>query len=112
MARDALKARRKLRKREQSFEVEPSVEFDNAASAQMTLIEVNCRDRVGLLHDLARALAAENVNIVSAIIATYGEHVVDVFYVKDLFGMKVTQSSKRRRIEEVLLTAINNSAPG
>lgn len=112
VAREALKARRKLRKREQSFEVTPSVDFDNDAAELLTVVEVNCRDRVGLLHDLARALASENINIVSAIIATYGEHVVDVFYVKDLFGMKVTQTGKQRRIERALLTAIDKSAPG
>ncbi|MEM9726765.1 MAG: ACT domain-containing protein, partial [Pseudomonadota bacterium] len=109
--RDALKSRRKLRPRERPFEVTPSVSFDNDASDLLTMIEVNCRDRVGLLHDLARSLANEHVNIVSAIIATYGEHVVDVFYVKDLFGMKITAQSKRARIERALLSAIDKAAP-
>ena len=112
VARDALQARRKLRRREQPFEVTPRVSFENDAAELLTVIEVNCRDRVGLLHDLARALGSENVNIVSAIIATYGEHVVDVFYVKDVFGMKVTQDGKQRRIEQALLTAIDKYAPG
>ena len=73
------------------------------------MIEVNARDRPGLLYDLARALAAENVNIYSAIIATYGEHAVDVFYVKDLFGMKIASPQKQKRIEATLLTAIERS---
>lgn len=111
LARDALKARRKLRKREQPFEVEPQIVFDNDAADRLTVIEVNGRDRVGLLHDLARALAAESVNIVSAIIATYGEHVVDVFYVKDVFGMKITQPGKQERVERALVTAIEKSGP-
>lgn len=109
VARDALKEKRRLRPRERPFEVEPMISFDNSASDAFTVIEVNGRDRVGLLYDLARTLTYENVNISSAIIATYGEHVVDVFYVKDLFGMKITQPSKQRRIEAALLTAMERA---
>ncbi len=107
--RDALRERRKLKPREQSFEVAPSVVFDNDASDLYTVIEVNGRDRVGLLYDLSRALAGENVNIASAIIATYGEHAVDVFYAKDLFGMKITSPTKQRRIEKTLHEALERS---
>ena len=106
VARDALRERRRLRARERPFEVAPFISFDNAASDVFTVVEVNARDRPGLLYDLARALAAENVNIFSAIIATYGEHVVDVFYIKDLFGMKIQSAPKQKRIEDALLTAI------
>ncbi len=109
VARDALREKRRLRPRERPFEVEPFVSFDNTASDVFTVIEVNGRDRVGLLYDLARALTSENVNISSAIIATYGEHAVDVFYVKDLFGMKITQPAKQRRIEAALLTALERA---
>ncbi|MCI4663859.1 MAG: [protein-PII] uridylyltransferase [Neomegalonema sp.] len=109
VARDALRERRKLRPRERPFDVAPFVAFDNAASDVFTVIEVNARDRVGLLYDLARALAGANINISSALIATYGEHAVDVFYVKDLFGMKVTSVVKQRKIEEALLEAIERS---
>ncbi|MCI4662671.1 MAG: [protein-PII] uridylyltransferase [Neomegalonema sp.] len=107
--REELPARRKLKKREMSFDIPPSVSFDNTGSEIYTIIEVNARDRVGLLHDLARALSSVNVNIASAIIATYGEHVVDVFYVKDLFGMRITQPNKQKQIEEALMAAIDRA---
>ncbi|MDT8340410.1 MAG: PTS sugar transporter subunit IIC, partial [Longimicrobiales bacterium] len=45
---------------------------------------------------LARTLTDCNINIFSAIIATYGEHAVDVFYVKDLFGLKIRSPQKQR----------------
>ena len=71
------------------------ISFDNTGSDIYTIIEVETRDRPGLLYDLARTLTANNISIASAIIATYGEQAVDVFYVKDLFGLKLHAESKR-----------------
>jgi [protein-PII] uridylyltransferase len=85
--------------------------FDNGSSDLYTVVEVDTRDRVGLLYDLTRALAACNVTIASAIIATYGEQAVDVFYIKDLFGLKITSPSKMRTIETRLREAIEAAAP-
>ncbi|MEL6792884.1 MAG: [protein-PII] uridylyltransferase, partial [Pseudomonadota bacterium] len=81
VARDELKPRRNLKKRERPFEVPTTITFDNDSSEIYTVIEVDTRDRVGLLYDLTRTLAAANVNISSAVITTYGEQVVDSFYV-------------------------------
>ena len=39
-------------------------------------------------------LTAQGLQIVSAHVSTYGERVVDVFYVKDVFGLKVEQAQK------------------
>ena len=39
-------------------------------------------------------------------IATYGETACDVFYVKDLFGHKVSHKAKLASIEASLLTAM------
>jgi hypothetical protein len=73
VAREALKDRDRLKKREAAFEVPTRISYDNAGSDIHTIIEVDTRDRPGLLHDLSRTLAANNVTIVSAVIVTYGE---------------------------------------
>ncbi|MEL6774799.1 MAG: ACT domain-containing protein, partial [Pseudomonadota bacterium] len=70
------------------------------------VIEVNARDRLGLLHALARTLTENNVNIFTAIIATYGERAVDVFYVKDLFGLKIHSATKQKQLTARLTAAI------
>jgi [protein-PII] uridylyltransferase len=105
-AREALRARDRIKKRERDFLVPTSVHFDNTGSDIYTIIEVETRDRPGLLHDLARTLTANNISIASAIIATYGEQAVDVFYVKDVFGLKLHSESKRRNLEARLRAAI------
>ncbi|SET53184.1 UTP--GlnB (protein PII) uridylyltransferase, GlnD [Oceanicella actignis] len=110
VAREALKPKRKLKKRVSEFRVPTRVVFDNESSDLYTVIEVDTQDRIGLLHDLTRALTASNVSIVSAIIATYGAQAVDVFYVKDLFGLKIRNPAKMRAIEERLRAAIDAAA--
>lgn len=97
---------RALPSRMQVFKVPPRVIFDNKASVSNTVIEVNGRDRPGFLHDVTSTLTAQALQIVSAHISTYGERVVDVFYVKDVFGLKVEQPAKLRKLEQTLLEAI------
>ncbi len=110
VARDAFKSRDKIKKRERAFTVPTHITFDNDGSEIYTIIEVDTRDRPGLLHDLARALAATNVYIANAVIATYGEQVVDTFYVKDMFGLKYYSESKQRTLETKLRAAITEGA--
>ena len=106
VAREALKDRDKIKKRERAFRVPTSITFDNEGSEIYTIIEVDTRDRPGLLFDLTRTLANNNVYIASAVIATYGEQVVDTFYVKDMFGLKFHAESKRKGLEKKLREAI------
>ncbi|WP_209598621.1 [protein-PII] uridylyltransferase [Ruegeria sp. HKCCSP351] len=110
VAKEALKSRDKIKKRERAFNVPTHITFDNEGSEIYTIIEVDTRDRPGLLFDLTRTLAAANVYIANAVIATYGEQVVDTFYVKDMFGLKYYSESKQRGLEAKLRTAITEGA--
>lgn len=91
------------------FDVPPAVFFDNKASRTHTVIEVNGRDRLGFLHDVTSTLTDLGLQITSAHISTYGERVVDVFYIKDVFGLKVEDRAKLWQIEKGLLQAIKPS---
>ncbi|HWE77572.1 MAG TPA: [protein-PII] uridylyltransferase [Pseudolabrys sp.] len=91
-----------IQRRTDVFTVAPRVLIDNAASRSHTVIEVNGRDRPGLLHELTRELTGLKLQVSSAKISTYGEKVVDVFYVKNLFGHKVEQEDRLNDIRTVL----------
>ena len=95
------------RGRIEAFDVEPEVLIDNESSNLFTVIEVNGLDRAGLLFGLTSALSALNLNIGSAHIATFGERVVDVFYVTDLTGQKITSAARRDRIRAALLEVLS-----
>jgi len=88
------------------FKVPPRVLIDNTVSAKYTVIEVNGRDRLGFLNDATEALTGMGLQIASAHISTYGERVVDVFYVKDVFGLRVEHEGKIIQIKRALLEAI------
>ncbi len=93
------------------FEVTPRVLLDNEASSTHTIIEINGRDRPGLLHDVTWALTNQGLQIANAKISTYGHKVIDVFYVKDIFGMKVMETAKQRRVRAALLEALDDGTP-
>ncbi|SKA02545.1 UTP--GlnB (protein PII) uridylyltransferase, GlnD [Consotaella salsifontis] len=90
------------------FPVKPRVTVDNALSNRFTVIEVEGLDRTGLLADLTGAIADLSLDIRSAHITTYGEKVVDVFYVTDLIGAKITSQSRAERIERRLIAVFEN----
>jgi [protein-PII] uridylyltransferase len=110
VARDALKDRDKIKKREREFRFPTHITFDNEGSDIYTIIEVDTRDRPGLLYDLTRTLATNNIYIASAVIATYGAQVVDTFYVKDMFGLKLHQKHRQEALEKKLRQAIVEGA--
>ncbi len=106
-----LAGRQSLPKRAQAvFHVPTRVIIDNGASGTHTLVEVNGRDRPGLLYDVTRVLTGLGLQISSAKISTFGERVVDVFYVKDVFGMKVEHDTKKKQIQEALRAALDEGA--
>ena len=92
------------------FNVIPRVLIDNKASRTFTVVEVNGRDRPGLLYDVTRALTDLGLQISSAIVSTYGERAVDVFYVKDVFGLQITHEGKLKQIRETLLAVLADPA--
>ncbi len=106
-----ISAARALPSRTDVFTVPPKVIIDNRASRTHTVIEVNGRDRKGFLHDVASTLTGLGLQISSAHISTYGERVVDVFYVKDIFGLKIEDGAKVRRIEARLREAVAAPEP-
>ena len=78
----------------------------NTASKVFSVIEINGHDRPGFLSDVTKVITDLGLQIGSAHVSTYGERVVDVFYVKDVFGMKVENENKIRQIREALNQAL------
>ena len=60
------------------------------------MVEVTGLDRPGLLYELTTTLSKLNLNIASAHVATFGERVVDVFYVTDLTGAQIATPNAAR----------------
>jgi [protein-PII] uridylyltransferase len=95
-----------LGRRVRAIHVPPRVVIDNHASNTHTVVEVNGRDRPGLLHDVTAAISQAGLQIASAHVTTYGVRAVDVFYVKDVFGLKVENERRLEALREALLAAL------
>ena len=79
------------------------------ASSRTTVVEVNARDRPGLLARLARAIHAAGHQLHSAHIATYGERAVDVFYLTSATGRKLS-AADAGRLRDALLAVAGSEA--
>jgi [protein-PII] uridylyltransferase len=95
---EMIATRTKSRKKSRTFTIPPSVTISNGLSNKFTVIEVECLDRPGLLADMTAVIADLSLDIHSARITTFGEKVIDTFYVADLFGQKVMNDNRQASI--------------
>ena len=104
--KELARRRSKIPSRYSVFKVTPRVLIDNAASNSCTVIEVNGRDRPGLLYEITRALTRSALIVKGARIATFGEQAVDVFYVHNAVGDKITNADRLNSIREEVKAAL------
>ncbi|WP_108002072.1 [protein-PII] uridylyltransferase [Mycoplana dimorpha] len=108
MIEDVLSGRKRLpeviatrtrgRKRSKTFVIPPAVTISNTLSNKFTVIEIECLDRPGLLSEVTAVLSDLSLDIASAHITTFGEKVIDTFYVTDLLGHKITNENRQNNI--------------
>jgi [protein-PII] uridylyltransferase len=82
------------------------VRIDNRASERSTVIEIFTLDRTGLLYQLARKLHDLELIIRYAKIGTSLDQVVDVFYVTQRSGLKITDAERLETIRAQLLEVL------
>jgi [protein-PII] uridylyltransferase len=95
--------------RERAFAVAPRVLISDKASSRTHVVEVNARDRQGLLARLAHTIHAAGHQLHSAHIATYGERAVDVFYLTSAKGTKLSPEQEAS-LRDSLLTVAKTQA--
>ncbi|HET9489959.1 MAG TPA: [protein-PII] uridylyltransferase [Methylomirabilota bacterium] len=103
---EALLARRRAAGRAGNSPAPPRVSVDNSLSDELTVVEVKCPDRLGLLYLITRTLSAQGCDIVSARIATEIDQAYDTFYVHDGRGGKIAAPEARERLRDALERAL------
>ena len=86
--------------------ITPRVIVDNHSSDVYSVIEVHSADLPGMLYRITQTLADFGMNIHRAYIATEVEQLIDVFYVLDARGQKLTDPDQQREIVHGLLYAL------
>jgi [protein-PII] uridylyltransferase len=83
------------------------VEIDNEVSGDYTVIDIYTHDKVGLLYLISSTLTRLGLYIGVSKISTKVDQVADVFYVRDIFGQKITSVEKLEELTTQLKTAID-----
>ncbi|WP_240309413.1 MULTISPECIES: [protein-PII] uridylyltransferase [Sphingomonas] len=110
LAATALPAVPTTRPSSTTFTVAPAVVIADKASRRTTVVEVNAADRPGLLATFARIIFEQGLVVHSAHIATYGERAVDVFYLTDASGEKLSAEAGQALRDALLLAAAQQPA--
>lgn len=83
------------------------IEIDNEVSEDYTVIDIYTHDKVGLLYRITSTLTGLGLYIGVSKISTKIDQVADVFYVRDIFGQKITDEKKLDKTRKKLLKAID-----
>ncbi|MEZ6075034.1 MAG: hypothetical protein R3C56_04970 [Pirellulaceae bacterium] len=93
-----------------NLEIQPTqVRFDNSTSDSHTIITLFAYDRMGLLYAVSKVLFDMQLILHFAKISTHIDQVVDVFYVTDMTGKKIEESTRLYMIRQRLLQAARSS---
>ncbi len=92
--------------RRHSPAVKTEILVDQNVSSHFTVIDVFTRDRVGLLHAIARTLHEQGLSIALSKVTTEGERAADVFYVTDADGGQLRDPARVTALSTSLREAI------
>lgn len=84
------------------FDIPPKINIDNTASGGDTVVEIETRDRHGLLYDIACTFRDQGLDIRAAKINTQGLRAIDSFYIQTAKRKKLTDSAGQDRLTALL----------
>ncbi|MDP3896418.1 MAG: [protein-PII] uridylyltransferase, partial [Mesorhizobium sp.] len=106
---EMIEKRTKPKRGARAFRIEPAVDIRNTLSNRFSVIEVEGLDRPGLLSEITGAISDLSLDIASAHITTFGEKVIDTFYVTDLTGQKVENPTRQAAIRAKLIATLEGA---
>lgn len=99
----ALRDRFRLRQRTVlDTTTQPKVLISNELSDSFTVIDVTCRDQIGILFQVALVFSELGLNVHGAVLTTEADKVLDSFYVTEEDGQKVVDLTRCAVIIETL----------
>ncbi|HEY3374905.1 MAG TPA: [protein-PII] uridylyltransferase [Candidatus Aquicultor sp.] len=104
--RIAEKAKRYQNQKKHTLKKPARVEVDNESSDFYTIIEVHAEDRIGLLYTITRVMFELNLDIHLAKVSTNVDKVIDVFYVWDMYGQKLSDAEQILDVKRAILMAL------
>jgi [protein-PII] uridylyltransferase len=107
---EMIEKRTKPKRGAKAFRIPPRAEIRNTLSNRFSVIEVEGLDRPGLLSEITGTLSDLSLDIASAHITTFGEKVIDTFYVTDLTGQKIDSPTRTAAIHKRLIDTLEGNS--
>ena len=107
---EMIEKRTKPKRGAKAFRIPPRAEIRNTLSNRFSVIEVEGLDRPGLLSEITGTISDLSLDIASAHITTFGEKVIDTFYVTDLTGQKIDSPNRTATIHKRLIDTLEGNA--
>ena len=76
--------------------------IDNKTSENFTILDIKCKNAPGVLYKITKTLTSLGIQINTANVSTYGDRVVDIFYIKNAFGSKVDDERTIEKIKNLI----------
>ena len=69
-------------------------------------MDIKCKNAPGVLYKITKTLTSLGIQINTANVSTYGDRVVDIFYIKNAFGSKVDDERTIEKIKYSILKVL------
>ena len=102
---------RRVSRQHKAFQVATELSFATDLGRDRTVVELICKDRPGLLSQVAQAFAEAGLVLQNARVNTYGERAEDAFFVTDADGHAVTDAERLNALREDLIRRLGQELP-
>ena len=76
---------------------------DNKTSDAYTILDIKCKNAPGVLYKITKVITSLGLQINTANVSTYGDRVVDIFYLKNPFGSKLDDDTTIKKVKSSIL---------
>ena len=85
--------------------------IDNNMSDEYSILEIKCKNAPGVLYRITKVITSLGLQINTANVSTYGDRVVDIFYIKDAFGLKINNNKSMDKVKMSILKTLEETDP-
>ena len=85
--------------------------IDNNMSDEYSILEIKCKNAPGVLYRITKVITSLGFQINTANVSTYGDRVVDIFYIKNAFGSKIDDNVTIEKVKISILNILEETDP-
>ena len=85
--------------------------IDNNMSDEYSILEIKCKNAPGVLYRITKVITSLGFQINTANVSTYGDRVVDIFYIKNAFGLKIDDNITIEKVKTSIFKILEETDP-